>query len=443
MRLNRVLFFLVFLSTFACREDQDLTTVSTQIPPAGEAPLTRVVGTVTSDQQSGVADAVVDLFLGDQLVGSLKTDPSGQFSGEVVLIPEEKLLMRTTKEGFLPALMRLDQPDAELNTANVVLLSRDSTQVNDDALGVSQDLIKLNGQLVNASGQAVRNYSYLLLETPEGFVSYAPADENGFFEILTVRNAPLTLTALNRACRASLISLPLGPFDADTNLGAIEVAEVDPTSITLQGQALDCNGQALAGARVTADAADGTFRRVAITDEQGNYVLEVINCERTVPETLEIFIESLATNKVSEPITVAVSEPITQVPTIEVCASGAAQIAFALDGDSIYIDFPHQFTRFEERQLTIIQPALSDGQGVYLEVPGATPGAYEIQSAIIRPNPQEAYILGGRIGDFETGGQIVITEISANRLEATVIGTFFSEVLGTTVPLNGTIQIEQ
>jgi len=108
--------------------------------------------------------------------------------------------------------------------------------------------VELSGAVVSESGAPTAGVAVNILG-PNGIINSIFTDTDGNFLSGVPAGLPLNIQVLN-ACNTTIFSNDIGALSADTDLGEIEVVEQDFTAVTLSGNIVNCDGEAVAANNV-------------------------------------------------------------------------------------------------------------------------------------------------------------------------------------------------
>ncbi len=190
--------------------------------------------------------------------------------------------------------------------------------------------VKLKMCLTDLAGQPLQGFSIELISQNYGS-GWAWLDAAGCAEGLVPANEPLEMWVFStQTCGGAIYNAPIGPFSADTDLGAIAI---DPngqngvlTPVVLTGKLVDCSGQPLPNAYATLG---GQF---LFTDAQGNFSNTLSFCSNNLPTSFTATGFDLENAKSSQPVTKNFAATV-DFGTISVCDDLDEYIRFTLDSD--------------------------------------------------------------------------------------------------------------
>jgi hypothetical protein len=138
---------------------------------------------------------------------------------------------------------------------------------------VPADYILLNGHLSDNAGHSLTDIHVSLSDETFG-TGHGYSNSEGNFGGAVPANVPLHLVITN-ACGDILLDQVVGPFNQHTDLGDIQIAQLQ--TVTVKGTLLDCNSLPLAGGLALIEKRDTVFSAV-IADENGHFSATFSDC---------------------------------------------------------------------------------------------------------------------------------------------------------------------
>ncbi len=192
---------------------------------------------------------------------------------------------------------------------------------------VPADYIILDGCLGNANGDPLEN-TWVTLTSQNYGSGYAYTDAEGRFGGTVPANESLDLQVSN-SCGAVIYSTTIGPFSVNTTLSKININNTAPTTLSVSGTLVDCNGAPLTSGLVFIQ--DSVFAMVA-TDSSGHFETSIYTCSPITALNMTAY--NLVNPSQSVPLVVNVAGGVANVGTISVCSALDEYVILQLNGQT-------------------------------------------------------------------------------------------------------------
>ncbi len=193
-------------------------------------------------------------------------------------------------------------------------------------------LIELSGTAQNEDGSPFAN-GYVMVKFQDGNIIYsagAQTDANGYFSGKVPMNEELTLIVYDQydpynGC-GILLSMDIGPFADDTDIGIVVVN--DPDVLNISGVFTDCDSEALTNGWI--DIEIGTRNYSFYIGDGNDFDVAIYNCEDATD--LNVTVVNLENLEQSDVTNYTISDPL-DLGTISACGSTATEyLTITIDG---------------------------------------------------------------------------------------------------------------
>lgn len=441
IKMQRLLIALAAIGLIAasCRKGEDIVSTTIDRDESQELTNTVISGLVIDINEVGLTDAKVEVMQDEKLIGEINTAANGQFELNTFLHPSKPIRMQVMKEGFMTSMRLLENDQVSNTVTQTVLMPMGMLNSGVMPLNTSNDLIVVSGMLVDDSGASVSR-KLVVLETEEQRVNYFYTGETGSFQIATQRDKALTLTVLDRQCRATNYTAAIGPFDSDQDLGTIEVATQAVEYYRITGQLLGCDGDPLTGGVVQAAFGRAVFS--GFTNEAGVYSISAPEC--LIDNNGEATVTGYDSNyeNASLPVTISLASNAVELEPIVVCSPGTASIEVFIEGvDTLSASNKHDFiiARDSTTQIFPLQP--NTGFGLTLVMNGTSTGTFSVPSIKFTQGDLTVVLADDNFAG--TSCEVTITKFETNTIEGSFTGQFARKNIRAIVPVSGTFAISK
>jgi len=197
---------------------------------------------------------------------------------------------------------------------------------------VPADFIRLTGTVVDADNNPLIGTRVIISSQNFG-IRTAYTDDEGKFSGFVPKGDVLTFS-IEDACGAIQYEVNIGPFNTDTDMGAIEVAGIN--SLIVTGNLLDCDQQPLADG-LTVIRRDGSPVAVVLSDETGHFSAAIVWCAGS--STISVSAFDTDNLLQSAPLFFEQTGNTVEAGAIPVCTALDEYITLNLDGTTH--TFPH------------------------------------------------------------------------------------------------------
>ncbi|MEM1328761.1 MAG: hypothetical protein AAGI23_22585 [Bacteroidota bacterium] len=423
------------LLLFSCRENVDLTEVDISIPDAQELNDFQLLGNVTDLNEEGILSAKIELIQDGIVLGSTTTDRNGRYILEAPVKADQSLFVRSVKEGFVTA------TDAVLAQENSI--THTTVLMPDEMLGQGQrsmsqaEFIILFGTLIDRDS-VPQARKYVLVEDPDGNISYALTTREGKFRVAAPAETALKLTVFNSICRQEEYSERIGSFSEDQELGEIVINSNQNESVAISGQLVDCNDEPIANGTIVVISVNEIQQ--TISDASGNFRVAITSCSGNQGISIIGYSENF--ENASETITVTPTSGSVALDPIEVCTSGASTIELTVDGTAYRNKAAHTFLLNSRGPsgLNLLYPQ-NRRSGLTIYFPGNTTGTYEVNTFVYTDD--QIVVTGGSRVSNRTAISVTITTYEEDIIEGSFTGQVLNEETQTLVPMEGTFSVSK
>jgi uncharacterized cupin superfamily protein len=176
------------------------------------------------------------------------------------------------------------------------------------------EYVKIHAHIVNNAGLPV-SAAKVQIRDASGSSAYDYTDGNGYVDGFVPKNQALTIEVLN-SCGQSAYSGNIGPFNTETNLGNITLAQ---STTSIQGTAVSCTGAPVTDGYVQM-LINGTTEFASVIN--GSFSLTFINCQGNT--TAQLIAVDNATLKQGNPVTVNITGSSINAGQLTACGVSSA-----------------------------------------------------------------------------------------------------------------------
>ena len=268
-----------------------------------------------------------------------------------------------------------------------------------------------------------------------GAFSFGLTDSTGHVSGLVFSEEPLLLNVLDN-CNGNAYTQTIGPFTQRTNIGNINVNLPAPASVTITGNAVDCNAQSL----TSADAiVYWQGQRIAIPLVNGQFLTTLTGCSNGSTAAIEIYVVDHSTGLQSPLYMANVGSDTVRTPTLTVCGVTTTEfLYFTVDSSNYALSAPDTF-RQGTTQANMFFGASLDGNQVNFNFSIAPNG---IASGSVQP------LLSLNSINLEAGASMTIDSTilvhigTYGAVGEYITGSFAGTVTGTVSGMIHTVQCE-
>ncbi|MFC7370131.1 beta strand repeat-containing protein [Fictibacillus iocasae] len=206
---------------------------------------------VNSETGEPIAGALVEIFLGQNLITTVFTDAFGEF--EVSGLPEAILTVTATAPGFA------------IDTEDVAVFAGQQSTVS---LALLPNPATVSGFVITDTGAPVANASVRAINEAGEIVQTATTDSLGRFTLTNLPPGTLTIIAFAEGFPSASVDVTLA--QGEVLEGVTLVLSQEPVG-TISGTITDVNGNPVPGAVINIFDENGNLVGTGITDENGNF----------------------------------------------------------------------------------------------------------------------------------------------------------------------------
>ena len=311
---------LLTVSLVSCRKESITVDEQTVIHPPVEVNNVTLYGIVQGDS-GPLSGAIVDVYGGEILLGTITTNQQGAFSTSGIDIPPGiTVTLNARKEAFYntPKRIKALLPEVRDLAINMTRRSGALFEVTEYANPGDNDLVQVSGSILDANGIPVPYIAVSLLynlqitgSSLEAEGAFVNTDENGYYEALLPKDSVIYLNILQSNysqyaayCQAGWLNtqevlifglLPfdlVGPFTEDTQLPTFNNAYSSQNEVILAATVLDCNGNPVTDGHITVSYSTtwGSTSSEILIQSNGTWNYRIDLCDGTLPLlTLQAF----------------------------------------------------------------------------------------------------------------------------------------------------------
>ncbi|MEO1518258.1 MAG: carboxypeptidase-like regulatory domain-containing protein [Bacteroidota bacterium] len=319
MKNYRFLFpvLLLLIGFSACKKDafeETITEVETETP----VQKTGSVAFLLVEPDDNVLDGVdIKIYEETTLVGEGKTDMDGKLEVDLGILanPSSTIYLLAAKEDYNDKAERLEVDDIRDTEHKITMapMSANALGMNTQLRGLlSNQTVQLSGRIETQNGDPLINtFAFCfdqaaLNNDSSAFTAILLPDADGNYEFLAPANVPLffTVLAFDVCSQRLLVSYAdqdldlgdglwaenIGPFDMDAQLELTTVDALGFVTKTIEGTAVDCDGQPLEGVTVeVSTTASGSQTSIqVVTNANGEYTADLSICDPVGPTTIDV-----------------------------------------------------------------------------------------------------------------------------------------------------------
>jgi hypothetical protein len=424
-----ILSALVFFTS--CQKDEDVTTIDTQIPNAGEITTINASGFVSDENGNALAQTTVQLFnSAGELLGETTTDQTGKFAISELERPNSPLLIYAEKTNFNPSARKVAPAPGNLEGLQLQLASTDLYPQMSAFSPTSPDPIALNGQVQDASGGGVE--AFVLAFINGELYNITLTDTDGAYQLIVPSEEVISIEVYQN-CGALITRFEAGPFTEDEQLDEVTADALSYYQVS--GSLLDCSGNPVTDGYALINWSASISSAVPV-NEMGEFSLEISDCY-TINEEILITAYDLSAGTVSEQLTVDFNQTDLTIEPITVCETDQSFVTLELDGvaysfqpliatvveDSIVDPITGEAALGEVTTMIYQSP---DGLNSFiLTITGASNGTYFASDLLLVLNGQAVAPISSDRSAFAVDGTFVNhPNISGELIEGNFGGTF-------------------
>lgn len=458
------------LTAVACRKETLVLIDETETEEPSELEGLYFKGTVV-DGKSNIAEALVEVYQNEKLVGTKTTGTDGTFNTAGIALEAGKhVTFYIRHKNFNPHAKRVNGTAGSTDLGKLKLSTTDLVPANIEPLvnPGSNDLIVVSGYVKSPQGNPVKASVLLLydISEPEPF-NYdakgegAETDANGYYEMLLPKDQEFFYFAFQEGCVNKLLtkedtkifeSLPvelIGPFSQNTELATlnngIEQNEIKVTARFLIA-GINCAGSYLKNGAVQGTFVKGTesfpfeFKaQTGIFFPSKDLCVQEVNAN--APLNIRLKVLDYDSGQVSDEQFFQNVQLDDNLGIVAACGSpltNEAYISFNLLNKAYFFEMEHGGITAGDTLVSTISPNTSNGL-VRFVVPGYGSG----QTAMKNFRFLSSLVDGGFNFEQKQGDQIQIefdTLLDPNKITGSFSGNVSNE-LGLSVPITGKFRV--